>query len=305
MKSMGLANNKLVTGQSAQRLGLASRKYKVSTSIAEGAIFIPKPHKRVDFKLTAPEFKPLGSGGKAPEQAPPPLMGADVGSGKNIASGELGINGLTARLDMQAWQGTSRGYDVNMEIDSTPDKRSDVIVTQEEGRQVNNRQIHFTQQYDSYGRPRIGFSREPYDFAASKFVSVTSQVAFQENMANIHEQYNQYLIDPDNASKEPVLMGQGDGKPQEVPVFGSTSGGQASGKPNVANGEYFLGAKFDGGDAGLSAKEAFEAQRGGSTKKSPEDMLVVGKGKNADMAEKVFGGGDIDMGKSKVLDVAV
>ncbi|VAX23597.1 hypothetical protein MNBD_NITROSPINAE01-370 [hydrothermal vent metagenome] len=305
MKSMGLANNKLVTGQSAQRLGLASRKHKVSTSIAEGAIFIPKPHKRVDFKLTAPEFKLLGSASKAPEQAPPPIMGADAGSGKNIASGDLGINGLTARLDSQAWQGTSRGYDVNMDVDYTPEKQSDVIVTQEEGRQVNNRQIHFTQQYDSYGRPRIGFSREPYDFAASKFVSVTSQIAFQENMASIHEQYNQYLIGPDNASKNPALMGQGDGQSQEVPVFGSTSGDQANGKANLANGDYFLGAKFDSGDSGLSAKEAFEAQRGGSTKKPPEDMIIVGKGKNTDMAEQVFGGGDIDTGKSKVLDVSV
>jgi hypothetical protein len=210
--SLGLPNSKFSASQPMQRLGVTSRQYKVAPSIAEQAIFIPKPHDRVDFKLqvnaggSAGTPMPALGQGNAQEavqllgSANGPGQGADPSSGlptgKNIASGNLGTNGLTARFDQSAWKGQPGGQ-VVMQINANPIKDTgakDPIPTQEEGRQVNNRQINFTQQYDSYGRPRIGFSREPYDFAATKYVSVTNQIAFQANMAKMHSEYDKYLL---------------------------------------------------------------------------------------------------------------
>jgi hypothetical protein len=209
---MGLPNGKFSASQPLQRLGVASRQYKVAPSIAEKAIFIPKPHDRVAFKLqvnsggtTGQPMPALGQGnageavqllgsGNGSGQATDPASG--LSTGQNIASGNLGANGLTAKFDQSAWKGQPGGQ-VVMEIKANPTKErgaKDPIPTQEEGRQVNNRQINFTQQYDSYGRPRIGFSREPYDFAATKFVSVTNQIAFQANMAAMHSSYDSYLL---------------------------------------------------------------------------------------------------------------
>ena len=117
-----------------------------------------------------------------------------------------------------------------MEINSDPNKQtglSDPIPTQEEGRQVNNRQIHFTQQYDSYGRPRIGFSREPYDFAATKYVSVTSQIAFQANMAQMHDEYDKYLLTGNNPTdnSQPSQQATSDTAQQAAPnVTGQDKG---------------------------------------------------------------------------------
>lgn len=161
--SIGLTNARLsVVG--ARRL----RTQKVTparTSIAEDAKFIPKPRKRVHFKL----------------------MG---GNGSNIGPGYLGKFGLTAQFNSSAYSG--KPPIVVMEINRNPQKDYSVIATQEEGRQTNHAaQTHYTQQYDSYGRPIIGFSREPYDFAAAKYISMTSQIKFQENVEKTRELNNE------------------------------------------------------------------------------------------------------------------
>lgn len=231
--SMGLPNTKFSAGQPIQRLGLTSRQYKVAPSIAEKAIFIPKPHDRVDFKLKVgvggSEVKPMPTLGQGNARETVPLPGSgdnsnqstDMPTGQNIAAGSLGVNGLTARFDQSAWSGQPGGY-VSMQINDTPNKEtglSDPIPTQEEGRQVNNRQIHFTQQYDSYGRPRIGFSREPYDFAATKYVSVTNQIAFQANMAQMHDEYDKYLLTGNGSidNGQPPQQGVSDTAQQNAP----------------------------------------------------------------------------------------
>ena len=239
--SMGLPNTKFNAGQPIQRLGVASRQYKVAPSIAEKAIFIPKPHDRVDFKLKVgagrSEVKPMPSLGQGKAAESVQLLGSgdnssqstDHPTGENIAAGTLGVNGVTARFDQSAWGGQPGGY-VAMEINSDPNKQtglSDPIPTQEEGRQVNNRQIHFTQQYDSYGRPRIGFSREPYDFAATKYVSVTSQIAFQANMAQMHDEYDKYLLTGNNPTdnSQPSQQATSDTAQQAAPnVTGQDKG---------------------------------------------------------------------------------
>ena len=160
--SLGLTNARLSMG------GGRLRTQKVAparTSIAEDAKFIPKPRKRVTFKL----------------------MG---GNGANIGRGQLGKNGLTAQFNSPAYQGQPAM--VVMEINANPQKDFSVIATQEEGRQTNRAaQTHYTQQYDSYGRPIIGFSREPYDFAAAKYISMTSQIKFEENVSKTRELNNE------------------------------------------------------------------------------------------------------------------
>lgn len=346
--SMGLPSTKFSSGQPVQRLGVASRQFKVAPSIAEQAIFIPKPHDRVDFKLKvgagggAPAPMPTLDQGKAPQTVP--LMGSGDNSaqatgqptGQNIATGQLGTNGLTARFNQSAWQGQPGGY-VEMEINNNPNKQtglSDPIPTQEEGRQVNNRQIHFTQQYDSYGRPRIGFSREPYDFAATKYVSVTSQIEFQANMAQMHEEYDKYLLTGNGSSEkaqapqqaessaagqdktsgnaienaangaqsaepsQPDVSGQGkDGKSaNEIPIFGSTSDKQ--------------GVKETGADAKsdkVTAKESFEMQKTKSNETSEhdgdsDDSAKSGAGGHVGVA---YGKGSGQETKSPSLNVAV
>jgi hypothetical protein len=166
---LGLTNARL-TPVGGRRL----RTQKVAparTSIAEDAKFITKPHKRVRFKVTA-DYVVMG------------------GNGSHIRQGQLGRDGLTARFDAEAYGG--RPPLVVTEIDYTPQKDYGVIAIQEEGRQTNRAAYtHYTQQYDSYGRPIIGFSREPYDFAATKYVSITSQIKFQENMEKTRELYNE------------------------------------------------------------------------------------------------------------------
>ncbi|MBI4828235.1 MAG: hypothetical protein HY804_05405 [Nitrospinae bacterium] len=272
-----------------------SRAHKVAPSIAEQAIFIPKPHKRVEFKLDTGPAPALGSGKPDAEPIPLPGQGASGGektasgdvSGQNIAAGEFGANGLTARFNKAAYAGKPGGY-VKMEINATPEKQHEVIATQEEGRQVNHREIHFTQQYDTYGRPRIGFSREPYDFAATKYVSITSQLQFRVNMSKTHEQYDEYNLSGKQAEKmasgemqalnqeelettpQEQIMGAAQAaeeveKPDffgakkasgEVPVFGKTS------DSTKVSGKIFLGPQ-DGPkpDEKVSAKESFNNQK--------------------------------------------
>lgn len=269
--SMGLPNAKFNAGQPVQRLGVTSRQFKVAPSIAEGAIFIPKPHDRVDFKLKvgagggSPAPMPTLDQGKAPETVP--LMGSADNSGQpngqNIATGQLGTNGLTARFNQSAWQGQPGGY-VAIEINSNPTKQTgqdDPIPTQEEGRQVNNKQINFTQQYDSYGRPRIGFSREPYDFAATKFVSVTNQIAFQANMAQMHDEYDKYLL-------------TGNGSPGKGQA--SAQAGPDATQPNAPGAVQQAGPDVTGQDK--TAGNAAGNSKGGANAAENSQPTVIGQG---------------------------
>ncbi len=212
------------------------------TSIAEDAIFIPKPHKRVEFKIS-------GSGGSGELQGgqpankgsvkPIPLPGqaSDNGGGKlkpvgaqdanvsvtgqNISAGSLGEHGLTAEFGKESY-GAPKQL-VKAEYNAVPQKDFTAIATQEEGRQTNHaKQVHYTQQYDAYGRPRIGFSREPYDFAATKYVSKTSEIKFQQNMASTRQAYGKYSANlgapqpqEPNAPSQPAA-GAGEAAPPPV-----------------------------------------------------------------------------------------
>lgn len=276
--SLGISSAKLGAGQGAPQVR-TSRKHLVTPSIAEQAIFIPKPHKRVDFKLQATGLKPLGADG-APSSEPIPLPGQKTGksdvevSGSNIRQGSFGTHGLTARFGKDAWAGAPGGY-VKMEVDMTPTKQHEVIAPQEEGRQVNHHQIHFTQQYDAYGRPRIGFSREPYDFAATKYMSITSQLAFQQNMAKTHEVYNEYrdklLAEEDKGRVDPEAMVMGAGKEDiaEVPIFGETSDVEKDRETKKVSDDIFLGDKPKEDKPGkeqddeqrVTAQESYEKQK--------------------------------------------
>ncbi len=197
------------------------------TSIAEDAIFIPKPHKRVEFKLNTPGGSgELSAAGKTESKSsvkPIPLPGEasdngggdlkPIGSqnnnvtGQNITAGNLGQHGLTAEFGKDSYSAPKQL--VKTEYKAVPQKDFSVIATQEEGRQTNHaKQVHFTQQYDAYGRPRIGFSREPYDFAATKYVSKTSEIKFQQNMASTREAYSKYT-DTGTATQPPAQQAAG------------------------------------------------------------------------------------------------
>ena len=200
--SLGLTNARLSMG--TRRL----RTQKVAparTSIAEDAKFISKPRKRVTFKL----------------------MG---GNGGNISKGQLGKNGLTAQFNESAYHG--RPALVVMEIDRNPQKDFSVIATQEEGRQTNRAAYtHYTQQYDSYGRPIIGFSREPYDFAAAKYISMTSQIKFDENVEKTREFNNERNRETLNGDVYDLAL-------QEMKYLGAgpiEDQGAADSKPIVSN----------------------------------------------------------------------
>lgn len=282
--SIGLPNTKLGAGQPVQRPGLASRRHKVAPSIAEQAIFIPKPYKRVDFKINVP-------GGGGPIPLPGSGKRAEAKVADSMSRGELGPNGLTARFNSDAWSGRAEGY-VKMEVDMTPQKQYQVIATQEEGRQVNRGQIHFTQQYDAYGRPRIGFSREPYDFAATKYMSITSQIAFQENLSETRGRYDEYLLNG-SGKEEPEVMGRKE-ESREIPIFGATSSFEDDMKRTEPE-EMFLGPEPKTGEksVGMSAEEAFKAQQGRGSEKDDGDGV----------AGAVFSG-RIDTGSVRTLDVS-
>lgn len=301
--SMGIPSAKFAGGGDFHRAGIASRKAKVAPSIAEQAIFIPKPHKRVEFTLAAdPQVMGSGKGGQplptlggAEGGKPAPLPGSGQtgsvalpgsgdaavtkgGNGQNISQGNLGTNGLTAQFNTAAYSGGSAGGKVEMQILSDPTKQREVIATQEEGRQVNHKEIHFTQQYDSYGRPRIGFSREPYDFAATKFMSITSQVRFESNMAKVHDQYNAYLIDPtkqDPSAKESA--------PAETPIFGNSSDPTAQ-QDAAAKQVKLMGQQgaSDPSSVKKSAADAFE-----SSKVKVKDIFAKGAASGKGDAEGV------------------
>lgn len=285
---VGFGSGQLMTEQADKRLGLTSRKHRVTTSVAEDAVFIPKPYKRVSFKAQAPEFTPLGGGNTS---QPLPTLGG--GNGENIKAGTFGSNGLSARFNGNAYQGRPKGY-VRMDVDYTPSKQYDVIATQEEGRQINNEQVHFTQQYDSYGRPRIGFSREPYDFAATKFVSITSQVSFQRKMADTHEKFDAYLLGSDSAKEKVEFLGEEKGG-EAAPILGSDTD---TGRGNVDVDEFFLGSSMaEGGKDPLEkVKEAMKEV----------DIELLGDGETSGMDEAVARtfSGSIDTDNVRTFEVS-
>ncbi len=284
--SLGLGSAKLGVGFPASQERV-SRQHLVSTSIAEKAVFIPKPYKRVSFQLVTPGPAPLGAGKKGYEPISLPGSGKAVKAeitGGNIARGSLGANGVTARFDQAAWKGAPGGY-VEMKIDLTPAKQNDVIAIQEEGRQINHKEIHFTQQYDSYGRPRIGFSREPYDFAAAKYVSVTSQIAFERNMEKTHEAFEKYNLYGEKAGKgerpalklfgedkpdkvEPQLLGADKEDSKEIPIFGQTSSPENDRETSKVSENFFLGIRRNGEEDSekrdedrVTAEESYKTQK--------------------------------------------
>lgn len=287
------------------------------TSIAEDAIFIPKPHKRVDFKIA----KSGNSGETTVQQAgakeavkPIPLPGQasdngggelkPVGSqdapvmvtGQNIASGSLGKHGLTAEFDKGSYGAPEQL--IKTEYHAVPQKDFTAIAGQEEGRQTNHAaQTHYTQQYDAYGRPRIGFSREPYDFAATKYVSKTSELKFQQNMAATREAYSKYAAyDPAQAaapqSGEPNAGGQPPVQPGLIdPEAVKGTKGLIDPKDVPKN---FIGAdkapkegvvaydpkKIDMlGDNAKNKKGLADAERAGAQTKAPDpkDMMLTGE----------------------------
>jgi len=258
--SLGLTN---------ARLGSAGARAKVEkvaparTSIAEDAKFIPKPYKRVKYKVNA-GFKPLGAkpadGGGGPDAIPLPgqknVKPSDV-SGGNIRQGSLGKYGLTASFGRSEWGGIVPK--VEMVIDPTPEKDFSVIATQEEGRQTNRAAYtHYTQQYDAYGRPRIGFSREPYDFAAIKYIVKTSEIKFQENMDSTYEayrtRYSPVAQEGAVSPEEIQLLGQDqqenygmiDPGPEQPPLPGSDKVPQ--GKPELLGSENIPNGEITGSD---------------------------------------------------------
>ncbi len=184
---IGLVNQRLA-GQG----GPTFRVKPARPSIAEDAKFITKPLDRVSFEIVtgSDTGTPLpGSGSSAGKDIPLPGSGKvspeDI-NGRNIQYGSLGKDGVTATITRERYGGETPR--VEMTIDHTPEKDFSFTPTQEEGRQTNRANTtHFSMQYDSYGRPRIGFSREPYDFAATKYIQKTSQIRFEQNVASSKE----------------------------------------------------------------------------------------------------------------------
>jgi hypothetical protein len=149
-------------------------------SIAEGAVFIEKPHKRVEFQLQLPE--------------------------PSTASAQF-VPGQDGGVDYTKPTGPqSNDPKVVMKINDHPEKIQNAYGVQQEGRQINHEHtVNYLEQYDAYGRPRMGDSREPYDFAYTKFMVKTSQLMFQKNMADSHDAANKivdkFVNDPTNNPK--------------------------------------------------------------------------------------------------------
>lgn len=221
---IGLSNVKLSVGKSPSEY--IQKPKKARPSIAEDAIFIPKPKKRVSFEPVMP-IKNRGGGTASAKEKEIPLPGSNSeagevplpGDGSKSSSGggnntdvtgipdklpALGENGISAKLTAAQYSGEpAEGY-VKMEIDYVPEKDRNWDAPQEEGRQINNHQVPFQLQYDSYGRPRIGFSREPYDFAATKYIELTSKIKFNQNVGKTIEHFRKYFLGNNDSNTEDV-----------------------------------------------------------------------------------------------------
>ncbi|MBI5638064.1 MAG: hypothetical protein HZA03_08860 [Nitrospinae bacterium] len=267
------------------------------TSIAEDAVFIPKPHKRVDFKVNVPgggtgEVN-VGFGGGKSAGKPIPLpgqatdngggvmqpIGAQDVTGQNISYGSLGQHGLTAEFGKASYAAPEQL--VKTEYAATPKKDFTAIASQEEGRQTNNaKQTHYTQQYDAYGRPRIGFSREPYDFAATKYMSKTSQIKFQQNMQATRQAYGKYAAS--GAAPETGAVPQsGDLNVTAQPDAAMADSAQAPAQPEVMTPESVKIAKglIDPKETPKNFIGADKALKEGMVSYDPKEANILGGAK--------------------------
>lgn len=252
-------------------------------SIAEDAVFIPKPHKRVNFKVNVPGGGSgevnvgFGDGKSAGKPIPLPGQATDNGggvmqpigaqevTGRNISYGSLGQHGLTAEFGKASYAAPEQL--VKTEYAATPEKDFTAIAPQEEGRQTNNaKQTHYTQQYDAYGRPRIGFSREPYDFAATKYMSKTSQIKFQQNMQATRRAYGKYAA--------------GDAAP-EAQAVPQSQYPNAAAQPEVMTPESVKAAKglIDPKEAAKNFIGADKALKEGMVSYDPKEADILGGAK--------------------------
>lgn len=262
------------------------------TSIAEDAVFIPKPHKRVDFKVNVSGGGSgevnvgFGGGKSAAKPIPLPGQASDNGggvmqplgaqnstvtvTGQNIAHGSLGEHGLTAEFGKASYAPPEQL--VKTEYAATPTKDFTAIASQEEGRQTNNaKQTHYTQQYDAYGRPRIGFSREPYDFAATKYMSKTSQIKFQQNMQATRQAYGKYAAtDAAPEAQDPNATAQ--------PDAGMADSAQAQAQPEVMGSNSVKGFNglIDPKDISKNFIGADKALKEGMVAYDPKEANILG-----------------------------
>ncbi len=323
--SIGLSNVKLSASNSHSEY--TQRVKRARPSIAEDAIFISKPKKRVSFEVVNPvkdgagagsgssnrgkeiplpgsisnsgEVQLLGEGGNNNSNNNAPVLGeikkldtADV-AGLSNEIPALGENGISAKLSGEQYVGNpTEGY-VKMKVDYNPQKDHSWDAPQEEGRQINNHQVPFQLQYDSYGRPRIGFSREPYDFAATKYIQLTSQIKFNQNVGKTIEHFKQYFLGNGNSNNEDTqalfAIGSNDSSnPHDLPpLMGAKEDGEKS-KDNTEiklMGDNSVERKVQDGKVG--DKKEFEKFFFNNDKKSQEEEI-----------KKVFLGKEISTGNN-------
>ena len=299
--SIGLSNVKLSASNSNSEY--TQRVKRARPSIAEDAIFIPKPKKRVSFEAVNPVKGGAGAGsGSSNRGEKIPLPGSSsnsgevqlLGEGVNNNSGNLdkadvaelsneipslGENGISAKLTDEQYVGNpTEGY-VKMEVDYVPEKDHNWDAPQEEGRQINNHQVPFQLQYDSYGRPRIGFSREPYDFAATKYIQLTSQIKFNQNVGKTIEHFKQYFLGNSDSNNEDTqalfAIGSNDSSnPHDLPPL---MGAKEDGEKSKDNTEIKLMGDNSGEgeiqDGKTEDKKEFEKFFFNNDKKSQEEEL--------------------------------
>lgn len=323
--SIGLSNAKLSVSNSHSEY--VPKVKRARPSIAEDAIFIPKPKKRVSFEVVNPVKGGVGAGSGSSDRGKEiPLPGSSSNSGEVQLLGEggnnnsnnnapvlgeikkldtadvtglsnkipaLGENGISAKLSGEQYAGNpTEGY-VRMKVDYVPQKDHSWDAPQEEGRQINNHQVPFQLQYDSYGRPRIGFSREPYDFAATKYIELTSKIKFNQNVGKTIEHFKQYFLGNGDSNNEDIqalfaIGGNNSSNPHDLPpLMGAKEDGEKS-KDNTEiklMGDNSGERKVQDGKAG--DKKEFEKFFFNSDTKSKEEEL-----------KKVFLGKEISTGSN-------
>jgi hypothetical protein len=314
--SIGLSNTKLSASNS--HFEHTQRVKRARPSIAEDAIFIAKPKKRVSFEVVNP-IKSGGGGVTSGKGREIPLPGNSFNSGEVQLLGDgannssdnldnadspdipdklpaLGENGISAQLKGEQYAGNpaegAEGY-VRMKVDFVPEKDHSWDAPQEEGRQINNHQVPFQLQYDSYGRPRIGFSREPYDFAATKYIELTSKIKFNQNVGKTIEHFKQYFLGNNDSNTEEIkalfaIGGNDSTDPNDLPpLMGAEEDGEKSKDNTEIN---LMGDSSDESkvqDGRIEDKKEFDKFFFNSDTKSQEEEL-----------KKVFLGKEISTGSS-------
>ncbi|MBI5187306.1 MAG: hypothetical protein HZA01_16490 [Nitrospinae bacterium] len=97
-------------------------------------------------------------------------------------------------------------------------KSTDVLT--EEGRQVNNANLSPTAAYQENGAPRMGFSREPADFAFASYMKTKSGEIRPTEGKNVLRALNQ--------SSAPVQSGNSSPAQSEPPAGGGNAGFMAA-----------------------------------------------------------------------------